>query len=289
MRKLIWLLLILLPLAVPAEALPLYPYTIEGKLVAEYTSDTLVWRIERKNVKTVPCFFTKIWMVDPGRQIGKATAEWEVNILHAKTIAKQAPEASLVINGSGYVTKQYPWIPENYPGESEDYYFTPLGSITVTDGEVFRCMEDVPFYGLTLNEDGLHMHVNEEPLEILAQEPTQTWSFFVECPIIQDHQSILDPNWNFTWLKNSRNIICRMDANNYLILTVATGGGGLTMTQCVDFLLAYVNPEWAYNLDGGPSTALLYRGKDGKLVDVNRPRQNNVDIMTFSELPRWAE
>jgi exopolysaccharide biosynthesis protein len=231
-------------------------------------------------------YVTTLWMADPGRQIGKATADWRKNVMQTADIAKREPDASLIINASGYVTRTYKWIPENYPGTNSDYYFTPLGSVTVTDGEVFRCLEGVPFYGLTLNTDGLRLHVGDDPQEVLAQNPTQTWSFYVECPVIQNHQSILDPDWRFTNTPAMRTIIAKMDANNYLVLTVTRGKRGLTMQQCVDLLLDRFAPQWAYNLDGGPSSALMYRDEAHQLHAVWENRQENADIMTFSELGR---
>ena len=285
MKKLLMLLLALL-LATPAlaETLPPFQPALEMETVAEHASDTLVWRIGKTKVDKATVYVTTIWMADPGRQIGKATATWRKNVLPTAEIAQRAPGASLIINASGYVTRTYKWIPENYPGTNSDYYFTPLGSVTVTDGEVFRCLEGVPYYGLTLNTDGLRLHVDEDPQDVLAQAPQQTWSFYVECPIIRDHQSILDPEWKFTNTKAMRTVIARIDGNNYVVLTVTSKGGGLTMARVVEFLLAEFDPEWAYNLDGGPSSALMYRDERGKLRTVWKNGQANVDIMTFSEM-----
>lgn len=283
MRKLLILLILcLLPAPILAE-LPLYPYESSGETVAEHASDTLWWRIEEIEYEGATCYVTKVCMADPGRQIGKTTADWEKNTMQTKEIAARAPDASLLVNASGYVSRTYSWIPENYPGTNSDYYFTPLGSVTVTDGITFRCLDGVPFYGLTLQKDGLHLHVGDDPADVLAHEPTQTWSFYVECPIIRDHQSILDPEWRFTRLPNKRTIVAKMDANNYLLLTVTGQNRGLTMAQCVALLMERYDPEWAYNLDGGPSSALMYRNDRGKLVTVLKNGQSNVDIMTFSD------
>ena len=277
------LALLLLPLAAFAE-LPVYPYETSGTLVAEHQSDTLWWRIERSKLDEVTIYLTKVCMAEPGRQIGKTTADWQENVQDTADLARKATEASLLINASGYVTKRYPEIPENYPGVSEDYYFTPLGSVTVSGGEVFRCLEDVPYYGLTVNTDGLRLHIGEHPLDVLEQQPRETFSFYVECPVIADYESILDPEWIFTTRRAMRNIICKMDEQNYLILTVLNRKkGGLTMQQCVDYLLERFQPEWAYNLDGGPSTALMYRDEKGKLHYVWKNSQENVDIMTFAD------
>ena len=287
MRKLI-VLLLLLCLTLPALAeTPLPPWTpaLETTLVAEHTSDTLVWRIGKCQVDKASVYVTTVWMADPGRQIGKATSDWRKNVMQTADIAKREPGASLIINASGYVTKTYKWIPENYPGTNSDYYFTPLGSVTVTDGETFRCLEGVPYYGLTLNTDGLRLHVGDAPEAVLAENPQQTWSFYVECPIILDHQSILDPEWKFTNTKAMRTVIAKIDDNNYVILTVTSRNSGLTMARVVEFLQAEFDPEWAYNLDGGPSSALMYRDGNGKMHTVWKNGQKNVDIMTFAELP----
>lgn len=294
MRKLL-LLLLLIAAAFPAlaeevpEPLPPYPYESECEAVAAHDSASLRWRIEKRTVDKATVYVTKVWMTDPGQQIGKAASDWRKNIQNASDLAAQEPDASLIINASGYVTRTYKWIPDNYPGVSSDYYFTPLGSVTVTDGEVYRCLDRVPFYGLTLNADGLRLHVGDDPAEVLSQNPTQTWSFYVECPIIHDHQSILDPDWRFTNTKAMRTVIARMDANNYLILTVTSRNSGLTMARVVEYLQAEFDPEWAYNLDGGPSSALLYRNGKGQLKTVWKNGQKNVDVMTFAELPREGE
>ena len=284
MRILVLVLaLLLLPLMAFAE-LPVYPYETSGTLVAEHQSDTLWWRIERSKLDEVTIYLTKVCMAEPGRQIGKTTADWRENVQDTADLARKATEASLLINASGYVTKRYPEIPENYPGVSEDYYFTPLGSVTVSGGEVFRCLEDVPYYGLTVNTDGLRLHIGEHPLDVLEQQPRETFSFYVECPVIADYESILDPEWIFTTRRAMRNIICKMDEQNYLILTVSNRKkGGLTMQQCVDYLLERFHPEWAYNLDGGPSTALMYRDEKSKLHYVWKNSQENADIMTFAD------
>lgn len=285
-KKLLTLLLLCLMLPAMAEGpLPVREYPLERTAVASHASDSLVWAIGKCRVDKADVYVTTVWMADPGRQIGKAASDWRENIKNAATLAGQEPDASLIINASGYVTRTYKWIPENYPGTNSDYYFTPLGSLTVTDGEVFRCLEGVPFYGLTLNTDGLRLHVGDDPQEVLAQNPSQTWSFYVECPVISDHQSILDPEWKFTNSKAMRTVIAKTDANNYVILTVTSKNSGLTMARVVEFLQSEFDPEWAYNLDGGPSSALLYRNDKDKLVTVWKNGQKNVDIMTFRDLP----
>ena len=53
----------------------------------------------------------------------------------------------------------------------------------------------------------------------------------------------------------------------------------------MDYLIGEYAPEWAYNLDGGPSSALLRR-KQGKktLKLIYGAGQKIVDMMGFVEL-----
>lgn len=291
MKKMCALVLaLMLPLCALAEApLPQWDWTFKGtKIAAEYDSPSLKFTVERFEYEGARCYLSKVWMQDPGRQIHKATAEWEKNLGYPSNLAKQLDcKPALVVNGSGYVSPVFPEIPDNYPGKSKDYHFTPLGSITVTNGEVLRHLEGVPFYGLTLQEDGLHMHVGEDPAQVLACNPIQTWSFYVECPIIRDYESILDPEWKFSVKPNIRTVVGKLDDNNYFLLTVThKTNTGLTMTQVVEFLQENVKPEWAYNLDGGPSSALLARSNgDKKLKTIYGNNSKDADIMAFAELP----
>ena len=80
-----------------------------------------------------------------------------------------------------------------------------------------------------------------------------------------------------------------MDANNYLILSVTNEDDtiGLSLHSVNNFFKKYFpDLEWLYNLDGGPSSALLAR-KQGKprMRTVAGGRAKDADIMAFIELP----
>ena len=269
-----------------AAAEPPAEYAFSKKTVRSYDSETLKYTVEKFKIDGVVCFLSKIWMQDPARQIRKATADWQKNIKRPVHMAKDVPGAALVINGSGYVSPVYPWIPENYPGESKDYYYTPLGSLTITHGEVFRNLEGVPYYGLTLEEDGLHMYVNAENGTVLARNPTETWSFYIECPMLLDNEDILPEEWDFADREARRTVIGRVNRNNYLILSVTNEGkNGLSLRRVNRFFQEHFDTEWVYDLDGGPSSALLSRKKGKKtLVTVMGGSAKDADIMAFVEL-----
>ena len=290
-KKLLSLLLCLAlcPLAAAAEEPASFFDDVKenavGKIVRTYDSPTLKYTMERFAYEKEICFLTRVWVQDPARQIRKATSDWQKNVKLPQTIAKQIPEISLAVNGSGFVSPQYPEIPDNYPGKSEDYYYTPLGSVTVTDGEVLRNLEGVPYYGLTLDADGLQMYVGADNEEVLATEPSQTWSFYTGCPMMRDNEDILPEEWDFADNRAARTIIARTDRNNYLILTATCERGrGISLRRAVVFFQKYFRTEWVYNLDGGMSSALLSRKREKKNMRLFTEKGARVvDILAFTE------
>ena len=256
-----------------------------GRIVRRYDSPTLKYTIERFAMEGEKCYLSRIWVQDPSRQIRKATADWKKNVSRPGNIVKKIPEAALAVNGSGFVSPKYPEIPDNYPGSSEDYHYTPLGSLTITDGEIFRNLEGVPYYGLTLVADGLQMYTGADNGEVLATSPSQTWSFYVGCPMLRSNEDLLPEDWAFADRKASRTIIARLDRNNYLLLTVTMSKGkGTSLRRAQKFFLDNFNAEWVYNLDGGQSFALMSRKKDKKKMNTLAGGSARVvDVMGFTE------
>ena len=288
-RRLLCLLLCLLVLPLHAGAEGSFFEAAEkdalGRIVRTFDSPTLKYQMEKFKMDNEICYLTRIWVKDPAKQIRKATSNWKEDVKYPDKIVKQIPETVLAVNGSGFVSPLYPEIPDNYPGESKDYYYTPLGSITVTNGEVLRNLEDVPYYGLTLDADGLQMYTEADNAEVLATNPIQTWSFYTECPMLLDNVDILPEDWKFADRTAARTIIGRVDRNNYLILTATKQRGkGISLRRAVTFFQENFNTEWVYNLDGGNSTALLARRQGQKKLRLALDRGAKiVDIMAFTE------
>ena len=106
------------PSPTPAPPDRVDSYAVQGIEVASHQSDTMHWRIERIEQEGAVCYLTKIYLLDPGTQIRKATANWERDIQYPVDMAAKIPDATLFINGSGYVSPTFPEIPSNYPGIS---------------------------------------------------------------------------------------------------------------------------------------------------------------------------
>ena len=291
MRRLICLvlcLLLALPAAVAEEPAAFFEDAEAqkfGKITRTYDSPTLKYTVDKFLLDREISYLTRVWVQDPGRQIRKATSAWKKNVKPPEKLISKIEGAALAINGSGFISPTYPWIPENYPGKNEEYFYTPLGSVTVTDGEVLRNLEGVAYYGLTLDGDGLQMYVDADNEEVLATDPIQTWSFYVGCPTLRNNEDILPEEWEFADHHASRTMIGRIDRNNYVILTVTQERGkGISLRRGATFFQEHFNTEWVYNLDGGKSIALLSRKRDKKRpISVVWGGAGIVDIMAFTE------
>ena len=277
------LALILLLGLLPLNGLAEYKVT-KRNLAVKYDTDTLKYTLEEVKMNGTVCYVTKIWMADPARQIKKAISPWHEKLAKAEELAKKITGAAVVINGSGYVSPTYPEIPDNYPGTSADYYYTPLGSLTVVDGEVYRNLEGVPYYGLTLEEDGLHMYVGAENEEVLSHHPIQTWSFYEGCPMAVNGQSLVDETWKFATTRYIRTIIAKLPEENTYVILTGTSSHGLNLIEANEFLEGEYHPEWVYDLDGGPSSALFRRLQGKKTLKlIYGAGQRIVDVMGFVE------
>ena len=256
-----------------------------GRIIRTYDSPTLKYTIDKFLLDREVCYLTRVWVQEPVRQIRKAAADWQKNVKKPQKLAAQISGTALAINGSGFVSPLYPEIPDNYPGTSEDYYYTPLGSLTVTDGEVFRNLEGVPYYGLALDEGGLQMYTGADNESVLETGPVQTWSFYVECPVLRNNEDILPSEWDFADRHASRTVIGRVNRNNYIILTATRERGkGITLRRAAAFFLEHFDTEWVYNLDGGQSSALLSRKRDKKrIVTLYHGGASIADMMVFIE------
>ncbi len=257
--------------------------------IIDYRSESLCYTVEKFKWGGAVCYVSRIDMASPGEQIGKSSAEFAVSLELPSRLAKNAERTvALAVNGSGFISKSFPTIPDEYPGESKDYYNQPWGALTVIHGETRRKLDGLLFTGLTLQEDGLHLHSVEPVEDVLAQNPKETWSFYDYAVVILDGEKKIDPDLKFNAATHTRNILCKTEDGEYLIVTVTDKGEryGLTMVEAADMILELFTPEWAFNLDGNGSYALLARKTPGAALNtIVGDRTRVTDIMYFSELP----
>ena len=292
-RRLLCLLFVLLcfTFAIRAEEAVVYPpetYGFSKRVSASHESDTLIYSVESFSLDSVPCLLTKIWVLDPARQIRKVNAPWGAGLANPLDLAGQIPETMLATNASGYITKQYPDLPESYPGSPADYFFTTLGSLVITDGEVLRNLEGVPFCGLALSEDGITLYRGADNDAVLASSPRQTWAFSENCAMMENGEDLLPEkgSWRMAKEQHPRTVLARVNRNNYLMLHVPNreDSWGLSLYRINLFFQKNFDTEWVYNLDGGYSSALIIRDKKtGRLKKLAPNRQPVADILCITE------
>ena len=265
-------------------------YEFTGKrLCAAYSSDTVIYSIESFTIDNALCLLTKVWVRDPQRQIRKVNAPWGKSLSNPLKLAQQIPETVLATNASGYITKQYPDIPESYPGVPSDYFFTTLGSLVITDGEILRNLEGVPFYGLALSENGIELFRGADNEMVLASSPRQTWAFFESCAMMVNGEDVLPEEgaWPMAREQHPRTVLARVNRNNYLMLHVPNrqDSHGLSLYQINRFFMRNFETEWVYNLDGGYSTALICKTqeKNARLTRIAPNRQPAADILCITD------
>ena len=227
----------------------------KGIVIATHQSDTLVIEIRKASFIRAWVFAAKVWVADPEKQIGKATALW------GKTLEKpsdlKGEGAVFWINGSGYHSSEYPNRDERYGGIEENHY-TSLGMLTRTDGVTLREIAGQGFTGISSSEGGLQMYEGATAAEVHGDN---TWAFLDNSCLVKNGKiDIPKPKTGHErFVANERKmrmVLCRIDANNYLIVCVQQKG--LTLKETAQFCLGYEPKiEWAFSLDGGQSTAML--------------------------------
>ena len=272
-------------------------YAAGEKKIASYESETVSYLIESFNMEGTKCILTRVWVQDPARQFRKANAEWGAGLANVKDLGRKVKGAVLVTNASGYITKGYPDVPANYPGSPSDYYNTTLGSLVITDGEILRELEGVPFCGLALSEEGISMYRGADNSFVLATNPTQTWAFFEVCAMQENGTDLLpeekdlvtDKDKELVKMKHARTVLARINRNNYVFLHIPYGTAyrGMNLYRINEFFFEHFDAEWVYNLDGGYSSSLYYcnqpQKKNAALTLVVPHTQKVADVLCITE------
>ncbi len=309
MRRIVCLLLALLclaPACLAGESTAYPPEEFEFLLgvygpkerkVAEYKSDTVSYLIESFNLEGTKWILTRLWVQDPVRQFRKATSDWGKKLASPRDLIRKIPGVVLGTNASGYVNKFYPELPDNYPGKPSDYFNTTLGSLVITEGELVRELEGVPFHGLALTEDGITLYRGADNSFVLATNPVNTWSFFEYCALQEGGYDLLpeekdlttDKEKDIVKVKNPRTVIARINRNNYIFLHIPDGAKfrGLSLYRINEFFFEHFKAEWVYNLDGGYSTALYYstspKKNNAALKMLLKSTQQVADVLCVTE------
>ena len=117
------------------EVFPPEEYDFSKRVYTRYESETLIYTIESFTLDSIPVLLTKIWVQDPEHQIRKVNAPWGEGLSNPLNLAREIPGVVLATNASGYITKQYPDIPESYANSIADELRRTLGcAVRITSG-----------------------------------------------------------------------------------------------------------------------------------------------------------
>ena len=124
---------------------------------------------------------------------------------------------------------------------------------------------------------------------VLAEKPSQTWAFFESCAMTEGSEDLLPEEGTWPMAKDHypRSVLARVNRNNYLMLHVPNrdDSHGLSLYRISRFFMLHFETEWVYNLDGGFSSALIYRTqeKNARLKLLAPGRQKVADILCITE------
>ncbi len=244
----------------------------------EHSSETIRVTIEKTRENGCRILVAKIWLQEPERQIRKATADWRVKLRYPSRMP-DTDDAVILINASGFLSPDFPSTIEAY-GRPRENHYTSLGSLVRTGGEVFRDIP-IPFTGIALGENGLEMYHEVPNADVIGDN---TWAFLDNCCIVKDGElAIGEPKTphekKVQTFSAARTVIAKIDANNYVIICVEGNEDkkGFTFKRMGEFVMEF-QPEWAFNLDGGSSIAMVFQGE--VVLGDNR---KVFDVMYFTE------
>ncbi len=239
------------------------PALSESEIIRQYASPTLKITIERTAERGCNIYIARIWVAEPSQQIHKAAATWRKNLAFPGELAGE--EAVLLINGSGFLSPTYPSYDPEY-GKPEDNYFTSLGSIVMTGGVVLRQLDARDFTGLCLEEEGLMLRQGVPTREVAARAG-ETWAFLENSVLIKDRKPALrEPRTPHERSVHrqfaARTVIACTDPHTFIVVSIRKNkeGYGFSLEQTALFMQRF-EPEWAFNLDGGGSSAMIFRGQ----------------------------
>lgn len=242
----------------------------EPELIAEEEGAGISVRVERYRVNTTKCYVARVRIDDASQlRTEPAYAFDRDQTAEVSSIARRTG-AILAING--------------------DYFSYQNGGYMIRGGVLYRSS---PIEGrdvLLIDGNGDFTIVQSATAESLAAYAdsgiVDSFNFgpglVVNGQVLEEY----DAKYNAGAKQRQRSCIAQVERGKLEYLCICCEGpvesenGGLTMTQFAQFVLG-LGVENAYNLDGGDSTALVYRGEKLNAPD-NRNHRPISDIIYFA-------
>ena len=230
---------------------PIYKYSVKGTVIHKYSDNTINVSIERFS----DFYVTKVWVKDPSKQVKKKQANTKT-LKNSKTLKNMLDNTKNAIVGC------------NASSFSMGGDKTATGNLIITNGKVLRPKTNVEKVkdkiSLGMLQNGSFKYYETFTYADITRDGVKN-SFRFGPILINNGVAVNGAPGQRPNQDAYRNAIGQMDENNYVILTARK-----TMrTKAVQNFGLKLGCKLLYNLDGGGSTALWFRGKasgKGKLV-----------------------
>ncbi len=268
-----------------------------ANIIKSAESDTLKVSIEKKS----NYYVTRVWVLDPYSQINRGLANWGSSLAQAATITKNEiskygyqNKIIVGINGSGFYSMGS-WEPSCSASCKNQYNKTSEGGISIANSQVLRSWYQDSMVDksrndavYTISKEGyIDVYPNTNSYSesarktlfdsIISKGYRNTWMF---RPVIMQNGKVVDSSILGTFLNgaNKRSIVCQIDRNNYVMLTMLSHGISELRT-----ILPNLGCKTAFNLDGGGSISLVFKSKNGNVETIQGGGRSIVDTFYFVE------
>lgn len=258
--------------------------------VYEYNSSSLKYWIERPSSSY---YISHIWMNDPYNQLKTALPSSFGTLSTAKTILNNeislkgySRKGMVIVNGSAFTSSDFD---RGYWAKIPEWKNMAITPVIINDGKIIRDFtnRELPnnqyfTYGLT-KKGKLKYYTFENISDIETNQKTRAtmvsdgvkYTFGFRPVLIWEGKKA----YSNSTTSNYRQTIGQIDNNNFIILTTTTK----TSLDYVTGKLLTLGCHTAFNIDGGGSINLFYKGQNSGITTLKSSSRKIVDILYFVE------
>lgn len=260
------------------------------------TNTLKVWIEKSKHPGGSNFYITHIWALNPYNQFKSAVPNnFGKELVVAKNILDNAINQNglqnkliIAVNASGFVKAGT--YGDNFYRANRAWNYTSCSPIVIVNGKILRnfatgTIPDRPYITCGLKRDGnfgcygfkegtnLKDNINSTA-NIINSGILNTFAF---GPILVENYQKQNNNAEI----NRRQGLCQIDKNNFLLIT-DEGREGFSFSELSSYMIS-LGCKFGFNLDGGGSTSLIYKDKNGISTPITGNSRQIADIIYFHE------
>lgn len=254
-----------------------HKYSLSGKVVKSYSDSTIYVSLE----KISKYYVTKIWVKNPAEQVKKKEAGWRKELKTVNEMLNSTSNAIVGCNGSGFYDKAS-FSPVESAIKRTSWDKTSEGYLVISNGVTRRAISGQQTNCLLgiLPNGSFKYYENSSFSEVYNDAVRDSFTYgpmLISNGVIYE-QKVGRVRQNYNSSADKRTAIGQVDENNFVIITTEStaklndvANMGLKL-DCVSL----------YNLAGGPSTSLWFRGaQSGKGTQVKASSRGVSDALYF--------